>query len=288
MDGSSSARLASCAMGEGTPLVAKRRSNLVRAGTVGACVGLAVAALVGSIATILATGWIDDASEMASAASKAPASAVALHPVQATAKTTSKKRSPAVALAETRPHGSSARRESLLETSLDEVEIGDLSCNRQTFSGCQWWVGGQPMFMGDWKSLANGGRDKLFHLEARRRGVIVMNSFIDGQWGDDEILELPSMDDHHRVDWWVTVTPDGFQLMWEGEVKYLYAHRASFVTFSGVSQDEYKKIRRLDRCNTGNYNGCRWAISGERPSTVEWKARDGNPMFQLELRSNRQ
>ena len=30
------------------------------------------------------------------------------------------------------------------------------------------------------------------------------------------------MDDVHEVDWWILVVPEGFQLMWEGRVKYTF------------------------------------------------------------------
>jgi len=30
------------------------------------------------------------------------------------------------------------------------------------------------------------------------------------------------MDDVSEVDWWILVVPEGFQLMWEGRVKYTF------------------------------------------------------------------
>jgi len=43
-----------------------------------------------------------------------------------------------------------------------------------------------------------------------------------GTLHQDEIIDLPSMDDVHEVDWWILVVPEGFQLMWEGRVKYTF------------------------------------------------------------------
>jgi len=62
--------------------------------------------------------------------------------------------------------------------------ISDSACDRNSLRGCSWWSGGNPMFMADWMSTNNMGEDKLFHLESRRRGTIVMNAFINGEWGE--------------------------------------------------------------------------------------------------------
>jgi len=62
--------------------------------------------------------------------------------------------------------------------------IQDSACDRNSLRGCSWWSGGNPMFMADWMSTNNMGEDKLFHIESRRRGTIVMNAFINGEWGE--------------------------------------------------------------------------------------------------------